>query len=289
MYTEFYRLSGLPFQLTPDPRFFFQSQSHHRALAYLTYGLQRAEGFVVITGDPGTGKTILIDRLLSTVSGERYRISRIVTSQLEPGDVLGMVASGFGLDPGPDRKSTTIRRLEEFLSDARRRGLLPLIIVDEVQNLPLASIEELRMLSNYQLDGTPLVQTLLVGQTPFRQSLADGSLAQLQQRVVASHHLLPLSAAETRAYIEHRLRQVGWAGDPALAEDAFPLIHAETGGVPRRINLVCDRVLLLGYVEERHGIDGGLIEQVVAEMRDEALLPLGAPPDRERPEWRRAQ
>ena len=277
MYAEFYGLRALPFQLTPDRRFFYPSQIHKRALAYLTYGLQKSEGFVVITGDVGTGKTILVDYLLSLIDAEHYLTSKLVTTQMGPDDTLRMVASGFGLDLTGAQKSTIIRQLEKFFTEARRRRVSPVIIVDEVQNLPRASLEELRMLSNCRCEDAPLVQTFLLGQTQFRDVLARGALEQIKQRVVASSHLRPLSADEMRNYVEHRLHTVGWADNPSISKDVFSLVYTETGGIPRRINMVFDRLFLLGYVEERHEIGADLVEIVMKELRHEGLLPELAP------------
>lgn len=277
MYAEFYGLRALPFQLTPDRRFFYPSQMHKRALAYLTYGLQKSEGFVLITGDVGTGKTILVDYLLSQIDTEHYLTSKLVTTQMGPDDTLRMVASGFGLDLTGAQKSTIIRQLEKFFTEARRRRVSPVIIVDEVQNLPRASLEELRMLSNCRCEDMPLVQTFLLGQTQFRDILARGALEQIKQRVVASSHLRPLSADEMRNYVEHRLHTVGWADNPIISKDVFSLVYTETGGIPRRINMVFDRLFLLGYVEERHEIGADLVEIVMRELRHEGLLAELAP------------
>jgi putative secretion ATPase (PEP-CTERM system associated) len=275
MYADFYRLRGLPFELTPDSRLFYPSPIHRGALAYLTYGLRKAEGFVLITGDVGTGKTLLVDYLLSIIDRGRYLTSKVLTTQLGPDDMVRMVASGFGLDPEGKPKATLIRELERFLIDARRRRIRPLIIVDEVHNLPRPSLEELRMLANYRFEETPVVQTFLLGQTQFRKALANGALEQVKQRVVASSHLRPLSEGETRSYIEHRLRAVGWRNDPSIPEVVFSLVHDETCGIPRRINVVLDRLLLLGYVEERHDLGTDLFDTVMRELRIEGLF---APP-----------
>jgi putative secretion ATPase (PEP-CTERM system associated) len=283
MYTQFYGLRALPFRLTPDSRFFYPSQMHKGALAYLTYGLQKSEGFVLITGDVGTGKTMLVDYLLSVIDRERYRTCKIVTTQMTPDDTIRMVASGFGLAPDGAQKASTVRQLETFFVDARQRGVSPVIIVDEVHNLPRASLEELRMLSNYCFKETPLVQTFLLGQTQFRETLANGALEQIKQRVVASSHLRPLSASETRGYIEHRLRAVGWAQNPIIAEDVFPRVYQSTRGIPRRINAIFDRLLLVGYVEERHEIGADLVDIVMKELRREGLLTYPAPGDGARP------
>jgi general secretion pathway protein A len=271
MYAEFYGLRALPFQLTPDSRLFYPSQMHRGALAYLTYGLRKSEGFVLITGDVGTGKTMLVDYLLSVIDTRRYLTSKIVTTQAQPEDLIRMVASGFGLDPAGHQKSTVIRQLEAFFVAARRRKLIPLIVVDEVHNLPRASLEELRMMSNYRCADAPLVQTILLGQTQFREALANGALEQVKQRVVASSHLRPLSAGDTRGYVEHRLRAVGWADDPAIDPGVFSLVYEETHGIRRRINTVFDRLMLLGYVEERHDLGIDLFEIVMRELRLEGL------------------
>jgi general secretion pathway protein A len=272
MYADFYGLRGLPFQLTPDPRLFYPSQMHRAALAYLTYGLRKSEGFVLITGDVGTGKTMLVDYLLSVVDTERYLTSKVVTTQMEPEDLVRMVASGFGLDPAGHQKSTVIRQLEALFVAARRRNVSPLIIVDEVHSLPRTSLEELRMISNYRGADAPLVQIILLGQTQFRDALANGALEQVKQRVVASSHLRALSASETRGYIEHRLRAVGWAENPTIAPDVFSLVHEETYGIPRRVNTVFDRLMLIGYVEERHNLGADLLEIVMRELRLEGLF-----------------
>jgi general secretion pathway protein A len=279
MYADFYGLQALPFQLTPDSRFFYPSQMHRGALAYLTYGLRKCEGFVLITGDVGTGKTILVDYLLSVIDSEHYLTSKVVTTQIGPDDLVRLVATGFGLEPEGRQKSSVIGQLERFLVDVRRRKVSPLIVVDEVHNLPRASLEELRMLSNYRFQEAPLVQTVLLGQTQFRKALANGALEQVKQRVVASSHLRPLSANDTRSYVEHRLRAVGWAEDPIISQDVYSLVYEGTGGIPRRINMVFDRLLLVGYVEERHDIGPDLVEIVMRELRREGLLaPLEAEP-----------
>jgi general secretion pathway protein A len=263
----------------PDPRqsLLYPSRIHKGALAYLTYGLQKSEGFVLVTGDVSTGKTMLVDYLLSVIDRDRYRTCKILTTRLAPDDTVKMVASGFGLDSAGTEKSSTVRELEKFFIDARRRGLSPVIIVDEVHNLPPASLEELRMLSNYSFEETPLVQTFLLGQTQFRETLAKGALEQIKQRVVASSHLRPLNPSETRGYVEHRLRAVGWADKPTIAENVFARVYQETRGIPRRINMVFDRLLLVGYVEERHDIGADLVDMVMRELRREGLLAYPAP------------
>lgn len=271
MYTSFYKLRARPFQLTPDYRFFFEAGPHRKAIAYLTYGLSQREGFVVITGDVGTGKTILVDYLFSKLQGEDFITGKVITTLLGADNLLRMVADAFGIECEGEDKATVLKKVTSFLTGAHQRNCRPLLIIDEVQNLSKASLEELRMLSNYQLRELPLLQTFLVGQTQFRQTMASGGLEQLGQRIIASHHLRPLNAEETRHYIEHRLHHVGWQDDPRVTEGAFALVFTETGGVPRRINLLFDRLLLFCFLEERHEIDEPVLGAVLEDMREEGL------------------
>lgn len=278
MYETFYHLSGLPFQLSPDPRFYFASQSHRKAMAYLVYGLNQGEGFVVVTGDIGTGKTTLLGRLLAGLDTKKYLAGTVVTTQLDPMGMLRMVASAFGLGGPPDEdKASLLRRIEQFLVGAHKSGRQPLLIIDEVQNVPIRSLEELRMLSNFQLQHRSLLQTLLVGQPQFRATIAGPELEQLRQRVTASYHLGPLDEADTRGYIEHRLRLVQWKGDPEITDAAFSKIFKHSGGLPRRINTLCSRLLLYGSLEGLHRLDDDVVDKVVEELSLEVAEVEGKP------------
>ncbi|MGH7088786.1 MAG: XrtA/PEP-CTERM system-associated ATPase [Stellaceae bacterium] len=281
MYSEFYQFRGKPFQLSPDPRFFYASEGHQRALAYLRYGLHEGEGFMVVTGDVGTGKTTLLSHLLDTFDRRRSIVAKLVSTQVGPDDTLRLVASAFGLKVSSVDKAVLLRQLERFLIEHQQRGKRVVLFVDEVQNLPVGSLEELRMLSNFQSESIAPIQFCLIGQPQFQQILASGELMQLRQRVIASYHLGPLGEAETRAYVEHRLRLVGWKDDPAIDDPAFSLMHRYTAGVPRQINVLCNRLLLYGMLEERHRIDAPMVEEVQSEMlREGTRTPmdiLGAP------------
>lgn len=274
MFADFYKLSGPPFQLSPDHRFFFGSQTHQKALAYLNFGLLQGEGFIVVTGDVGAGKTTLVGHLLSQLDSSKYVAAKVVTTQLDADDTLRMVASAFGLQQEGLDKATLLRRFEAFLRDNQRSGRRVLLLIDEAQNLPARSLEELRMLSNFQINEKAALQFYLLGQPQFRQTLAHENLEQLRQRVIASHHLAPMEAHETRAYIEHRLALVNWQGDPKFTDEAFAKIYQHTGGVPRRINTLCTRLLLFGSLEERHEIGADVVEEVVRDLMQEGTQPM---------------
>ncbi len=252
MYSEFYGLATRPFQLTPDARFFFESTVHRQAMAYLVYGLHHAEGFIIITGEVGAGKTILVDNLLSTINESSFITAKIVTSQLGGDDLLHMVAAGFGVAKEGLAKGSLLQRISDFVLAQHRDGKRVLLIVDEAQNLSFEALEELRMLSNIVVDRTMALQSFLLGQPQFRTILGSPGLEQLRQRVTAAYHLGPLNEAETRAYIEHRLRRAEWKDDPHFTEASFPVIYQHTEGVPRRINTLCSRLLLYGFLEQLH-------------------------------------
>ena len=216
MYREFFALTGKPFQLSPDARFFFPSKEHKRALSFLQYGLGQGDGFIVITGDIGTGKTTLVQTLLADLDPKVTIVANIVTTQLKEDDLLTLVAFQFGLRPNGPSKAVLLRDLEQFFLHRSRENKRVLLIVDEAQNLPPQSVEELRMLSNFQYQGRPLVQVFLLGQEEFRATLLSEGFEQLRQRIIATYHLNPLDAEETRTYIEHRLRLVGWNAESVV-------------------------------------------------------------------------
>jgi putative secretion ATPase (PEP-CTERM system associated) len=283
MYTEFYRLNARPFQLTPDPRFYFDSATHRKAMAYLAYGLQQGEGFIIITGDIGAGKTTLVARLMEQIDKSRLVAAKIVTTQLDADNLLRMVASAFGIVAEGLDKAQLLGRIEQFLRAQHRDGRRVLLVIDEAQNLPIAALEELRMLSNFTEGSRALLQTFLLGQPEFRDHLAASpDLEQLRQRVIATHHLEPMSRDELPGYIEHRLRVCGWNGDPSFDAKAYEAMYEYSGGVPRRLNTLASRVLLFGALEEKHAIDEGVLNEVIADLqRDtangggpEALAPI---------------
>jgi len=265
MYEKFYNLKARPFRLSPDPRFLFRSKVHTKALAYLSYGLQTGEGFIVITGGVGTGKTTLSRLILSRINKSKVIAVELVTSQLESDDLLRLVAGTLGLAHQDLPKSSLLRNIETFLMARAREGKRVLLLVDEVQNLSLSALEELRMLSNFQVGEKALLQSFLLGQDEFRPILQSSGMEQFRQRIIASFHLEPLNADEIQEYAFHRLRLCGWKGNPQFENDIFKLMHEHTGGVPRRINKLCDRVLLYGCVEESHNITVDDVKAVIEE------------------------
>ena len=269
VYEQFYGFKNAPFRLSPDPAFFFGSQGHTRALAYLRYGLNQKEGFIVITGAPGTGKTTLARALLAEVGRDKIIIAELNTTHLDPDDVLRMVAASFGLEHEGLAKSTLLKRLESFFISRSRAGYHVLLLVDEAQNLPYGSLEELRMLSNFYLGKDALIQIFLLGQEQFRNSLYSSEMEQLRQRVVASSHLEPLDHKETRDYIEHRLRLSGWKDNPKISDRAFGRIYSLTKGVPRRINTFCERLMLFGSLEELTEFHDDTVKAVAKELMGE--------------------
>lgn len=277
-YTDFFRLREYPFNLTPDLRFYYRSEAQRRALAYLSFGLSKGEGFVVITGEIGAGKTVFIDYFLSNVPKDSAVTATISSTQFEADSFLRMVASAFGLHQESADKATVFRHLEGFLLDIYRRHVRAILIIDEAQGIPISALEELRMLSNIYHQGRPLLQVFLIGQPEFRRKLATSGLEQLRQRIVAVHHLTPLSEPETREYILFRLRTAGWKDDPAITDDCFALIHREARGVPRLVNNLCDRLLWHAFIEEKHAITRADVALVIDDMRLDAsgLSPDGA-------------
>ena len=270
MYESFYGLSGKPFQLNPDPSFYFGSRQHRRAMSYLEYGLHQNEGFIVITGEIGAGKTTLVRNLFSQLNAEQVVAAHLVSTQLDADDTLRMVAAAFGIPTQKADKSDLLLLLEAFLVSVARDGKRCLLVVDEAQNLAPRAVEELRMLSNFQLETHALLQSFLIGQPEFRETLQGPEMEQLRQRVIAACHVGPLSEVETRGYIEHRLGCVGWKNVPQFLPEAHRAIYASSGGIPRRINSVCDRLLWYGYLADKKVFTDTDVEEVAAEMNDEA-------------------
>ncbi|WP_119154024.1 XrtA/PEP-CTERM system-associated ATPase [Caldimonas tepidiphila] len=282
MYESFFGLSGPPFQLNPDPSFYFGSRGHSNALAYLKFGVYQGEGFIVVTGDIGAGKTTLVRTLLEGLDPGRVVAAQVVSTRLESVDLLRAILTAFGVPPKGESKAQLIAAIEGFLTTLAVSERRALLVVDEAQNLNLEAIEELRMLSNFQFGTHALLQSFLVGQPELRGIIESRALEQLRQRIIASCHLGPLDVSETRAYVEHRLRHVGWSGsNPAFEPEAFDEIQRWTCGIPRRINVLCNRLMLAAFLGGGEAVSAALVEQTARELRgevgDSSVLP-AAPP-----------
>src|SRR5215212_3985473 len=254
MYERFYQLRERPFALSPDPEYLYPSRVHQEALDYLRYGVESQAGFIVITGEIGSGKTTLLQTLLRTLDNQTT-VGRIVNTMLEPRELLETIMIDFGLDPAGRSKPLLLRDLSQYLVDQRVAGRLVLLVIDEAQNLGLGALEELRMLSNLETEKSKLLQIVLVGQPNLRDLMARPELEQLRQRVTVSYHLQPLAADETSAYVNHRLQRAAVGTPLEFPRDVTDLIHRHSGGVPRKINIIADAILLFGYGEERKIID----------------------------------
>jgi len=271
MYEAFYGLTNKPFQLNPDPSFYFGSKQHRRAAAYLEYGMHQNEGFIVITGEVGAGKTTIVRGMLDSLDQEKIVAAHLVSTQLDADDTLRLVGAAFGLRTKDVSKADVLMSLEAFLISTTSKGKRCLLIVDEAQNLTARAVEELRMLSNFQFGNHALLQSFLIGQPEFRQILQSPHMMQFRQRVIAACHIGPLDVEETRAYIEHRLNCAGAKGTPNILPAAYEAIFKASSGIPRRVNSVCDRLLLFGFLSGKKEFDEPDVEEVAREIHEETM------------------
>lgn len=276
MYEKFYNLTGDPFRLVPDYRFSFGHTSYANAKAYLEYALYRGEGFITVTGPAGTGKTTLIHQVLSELDPSSIQVATLTGTQLEAQDLLHMVAASFDL---PIRENTSksdlLLSLGEFLQRQSAHGQRAIVVVDEAQDLPDEAVEELRLLSNLQANYQLLLQVFLVGQEKLRELILKPEMDHLRQRIIAASHLEPLDLEDTVSYIEHRLRKVRWQGDPQISGSALDLIHKCSGGVPRRINLICSRLFLYSALDNKHQLLLEDARKVITDLQRELLVDTG--------------
>jgi general secretion pathway protein A len=273
MYETFYGLKEEPFRLTPDSRLCFNHPSYKNAKAYMQYALYRREGFVVVTGQPGTGKSTLISDLTSEFDGGKIKFTSLNCTQVEADDLIRLIALNFELDGATEYKSMLLHGLKQLFIKMHNEGRRSLLIIDEAQDLPANALEELRLLTNLQLNNQPLLQIFLVGQSELRKTIRTPQLEQLHQRIVATCHLEPLSVEDTESYIMYRLTQVGWNDNPTFDPRVFLPIQKVSQGIPRLINLVCSRLLLHGMVDEKHHIDMTDLKVVLDSLAYEELIP----------------
>ncbi len=271
MYERFFNLRERPFALSPDPDYLYPSRVHREALGYLRYGIESQAGFVVITGEIGSGKTTLLQALLRGLDGQTTVI-RLMNTLLEPRELLEAIAIDLGFEPANTSKPSLLRELATRLVDERTAGRLVLLVIDEAQNLGLPALEEIRMLSNLETEKSKLLQIVLVGQPDLRDKLNLPVLEQLRQRITVSYHLAALDAAETEAYINHRLRRASLGAPLQFQRDVTDRIHERARGVPRLVNIICDAALVFAYAEERRNIDRPLLAEALNELEATGVL-----------------
>jgi len=276
MYEAYFQLRERPFALSPDPDYLYPSRGHREALAYLRYGIESQAGFVVITGEIGSGKTTLLQALLRGLDGQTT-VVRLMNTLLEPRELLEAIAIDLGIVPSGTSKPALLRDLSVRLVEERAAGRLVLLVIDEAQNLGLAALEEIRMLSNLETEKSKLIQIVLVGQPNLRQQLDLPRLEQLRQRITVSYHLNALDAGETEAYINHRLRRAALGAPLQFRRDVTERVHERSRGVPRLVNVICDAALVFAYAEERHTIDPSLMAEVFTELEETGVLRPTAP------------
>src|SRR5262249_27261273 len=236
------------------------------------YGIEGQAGFVVITGEIGSGKTTLLQTVLRGLD-RQTSVSRLVNTMLDAKELLEAIMLDFGLDPGQGHsKPTLLTDLARFLVDGRVAGRVAMVVVDEAQNLSMAALEEVRMLSNLETEKSKLIQIVLVGQPDLRERLARPELEQLRQRITVSYHLQPLAADDTAAYVNHRLKRAAIGAPLQFSRDVTDVIYRHSHGLPRKINVIADATLLFGYGEDRHAIDAELVQQVVEELEATGVL-----------------
>src|SRR5215831_17122890 len=266
MYERFYGFRERPFSLTPDPSYLYLSRVHREALSHLRYGIEGHAGFTVITGEIGCGKTTLLQTVLRSLD-RKTSIARLMNTMLDSRELLEAIMLDFGLDAGHGRsKPYLIRDLAQFLVNERRSGRLALLIIDEAQNLSISALEEVRMLSNFETEKSKLIQIVLVGQPNLRDLLARHDLEQLRQRVTVTYHIEPLTAEDTHAYVNHRLRHASIGAPLMFSRPVTDVIHTHSRGVARTINVIADAILLYGYGSDKEVIDLELTNEVVADL-----------------------
>jgi general secretion pathway protein A len=271
MYEKYFQLRERPFALSPDPEYLYPSKVHQEALSYLRYGIEGHAGFVVITGEIGSGKTTMLQSLLGRLD-RNITVARLVNTMLDPRELLEAIMLDFGLDPTGMSKPVLLQKLAEFLVQQRQAGKLTLLVIDEAQNLSLPALEEIRMLSNLETEKSKLIQIIMIGQPELREKLALPQLTQLRQRITVSYHLQPLDADETANYVNHRLKRAAIGPAIEFPPDVTALIHLRSRGVPRIINVIADATLLFAYGIDRRDIDTDITQEALDELDATGVL-----------------
>ncbi|APG26437.1 hypothetical protein A7E78_00285 [Syntrophotalea acetylenivorans] len=283
MYESFFGLKDKPFSLVPDPRFLFLSATHKKALRYLQYGLQEGAGFILLTGEVGSGKTTILKDFVSRLAGDTA-LAMVFNTSLDGEQLLAAINEEFGLDIQGRDKMALHRDLNDFLIQQYADSIRPILIIDEAQNLSAESLEEIRLLSNLETGGTKLLQIILVGQPELQEILDQHRLRQLRQRIAVSCHLSTLSLAEVEEYIFYRLEKAGNRGALSFEADCMEVIHRYSGGIPRLVNRICDFLLLAAFGEETFYLTLDLVTEVASEAGDATALEGGHPRTQDLPD-----
>jgi len=265
MYHTFYGLIRAPFEMTPDPAFLYLGETHREGLATLVYGVRSRKGFVMLTGEVGTGKTTLLHALLAQLDASTDS-AYIFNPRLEPLDFFQLLFDDLGIEEACFNKAEYLLALNRYLIDRLKGDRTVLLIIDEAQNLSAEMLEEIRLLSNLETPNSKLIQILLVGQPELSEMLDRENLRQLRQRIVLRHELKPFDAGELEFYIEERLRLAGYTGKGIFKRSALRELFAVTGGVPRLLNVVCDGALLTGYGRDQATLDAEIIREVASDL-----------------------
>ncbi len=270
MYEAFYGLSEKPFNLTPDPKYLFLSEKHKEAFAHLLYGIKSGSGFVMVTGEIGTGKTTICRNLVRQLDSDT-ELAFIFNPSLKPVELIRKILTEFGLTPVGDNVLDLVEELNVYLLEAKTRGRNCVLLIDEAQNLSPQVLEQIRLLSNLETETEKLLQIVLVGQPELGEMLALHELRQLNQRITARYHLKELSEKETLQYVAYRLHTAGGRRSVRFNRSAIRQIYKHSGGTPRMINAICDRALLIGYTREAHIITAAIVKKAAVEIRGEKI------------------
>lgn len=265
MYEKYFNLNAKPFDLVPNPEFLFLSKSHKKALTYLDYGIRERVGFILLTGEVGSGKTTIIRDLIKKHHDEVV-ISKIFNTRVNSEQLIAMINDDFGIPVSGKDKTSMLRDLNEFLVEQYARGNSPVLIIDEAQNLTQKLLEEIRMLSNLETDSSKLLQIILVGQPELRATMKSPSLRQLRQRISINCHLQPLSRQEVEQYILYRLEVAGNRDAISFSQGAFDLIYSSSRGIPRIINILCDFILISAFADETKILNDEMVREVIGEL-----------------------
>ncbi len=276
MYQRFFNLRESPFNVNPDPRYLFMTRQIQEALAGLTYGIQNRKGFILLTGEVGTGKTTLVNRLLDWLRGQRVATAYIFNSQLQVNHLFDFIMADFEIPYDSREKSQVLLRLNQWLLERYRSGETAVLIVDEAQNLSSELLEEIRLLTNLETSTEKLLQIVLAGQPELEERLKLPQLRQLRQRITLRCRTSALSLEETYGYIAERLRIAGANGEPIFSKEAIQTIHLYSRGIPRVVNLLCEHSMINAYVDTLRPVPAHLVEEVAREFQLDEVPPIAS-------------